>query len=439
MARGEHVGKERELREEACNRRETGEASKANRSAERHERMLAACTLQVFEIFLAVTLARKVGNSRKGTRTRNGVGHQEVEHCTELHRTVLQVARNQEAEHNETRVHHGREREDTANGLLGKAAERTDKNREHGDNHHQIENRLGLPCGSNLFGEVPGTGDTGAGNEHAEPHGTESGERPHLHDGSHEARDRDRSTRIDVSHPVVHRSGARLEQEPENSEQNANRIDGFTALQNQRTEVSRAGRTVNKRHTVEEYGTEDGTRNEVLEHAFARIRILAADTHQGVHREAREFHGNKQGDKINRLSHEECAGRSEQHEPVGLATLVAFVTEGPLQARNAEQRAKQHGKPEQATDRVHGEQVVARIGCHERERRHAQSHEYGSKPGDNLVLVVVLKERFHHQGSEGTESDNDYREKVDDTSHWKPPSRSPERHLSRGERPFRHH
>ena len=135
--------------------------------------------------------------------------------------------------------------------------------------------------------------------------------------------------------------------------------------------MGRAGSTINERHTVEEDGTEDGARNKVLEHAFARVRILAADTHQGVHRETREFHGDEQRDKVNRLGHEERTARGKQHKPVGLATLVVFVTEGPLQARNAEQRAQEHRKPEQAANRVHGKQVVTRIGGHERERRHA--------------------------------------------------------------------
>ena len=250
---------------------------------------------------------------------------------------------------------------------------------------------------------------------------TEGGKSTDLHDRGHESRHGDRGTGVDIGDPEVERSGTRLEQEAENHEQNAHAVNGATAFENRRKERGRTRRTVNHGDTVQEEGAKDGARDKVLEHAFARIFLMAADTHKGIHREASEFHAQEERKEVDGLRHEKRTASGKEHEPVGFATLELLVTERPLQSGNTEERAEQHGNAEQATNRIHREQVENRIRIDKREGGHSSDNEQRSDPRENLVLVLVPDERFGSERHEGAKGNNRNRQEVNEISHWKPP------------------
>ena len=293
---------------------------------------------------------------------------------------------------------------------MGKAAKGTDNHgKQRNDNHH-VEQPLGLACNGDRLGKVPSRSSSGLCNEDSQPHRSESSKSAHLHDSGHETSHGNGSTRINVGNPEVYRSSTRLEQEANHGQEHADTVERFTAIEARGKEMRRTGSAVNQSHTVEEYGAEDGARDEVLEHAFVRVHVFAADTDQGVNREASEFHADEKGKEINRLRHETSTARRKHQQSVSLAALVLLVAKRPLEAGNPEEGAEHDRCTENLADRVHGIQVEHHVCRAKVVGGHAGDDEQRRHPGENLVLVLVLDERFRGKRNKGANGDNDNRQ-----------------------------
>ena len=224
----------------------------------------------------------------------------------------------------------------------------------------------------------------------------------------------------------MERSGTGLEEEGKHGQENTHAIKQAAASDNRGKDVGRTGGTVNESHTVQEDCTKDRTRNEVLESTFVGIHVLAAKAHQGVNREASQFHTQEKGEEVDSLGHERCAASCKQQESVSFATLELFVTEGPLESCNPEESAEHHGKTQHATDRVHSVQVHKDIVSGKVVSTCTKSNKQGSYPWQNLVLVFVFDERFCGKGHQRAQSHKDYRQEIYVITHFqKPPSHWP--------------
>ena len=208
-----------------------------------------------------------------------------------------------------------------------------------------------------LFGQVPCRSRTDAGHQRAKPERAQGSESAHLDDRSHKACHSHRGTRIDVSHPEMERSRTGLKEECKHGQENTHAIKQATTSDYRRENVGRTGGTVNEGHAVQEDRAEDRARNEVLESTFVSIHVFAAKTHQGVNREAGQFHAQEESKEVDSLGHEQCTAGCKHQQSVGFATLELFVTESPLETCNSEECAEHHRETENATNRIHGIQV----------------------------------------------------------------------------------
>ena len=185
--------------------------------------------------------------------------------------------------------------------------------------------------------------------------------------------------------------------------------------------MRRSGGTVNERHAIKEQRAEHGTRHKVLERSFACIQVFTAKSHQGVNREARQFHAQEKGEKVDRLGHERCTTSRKQQKRVSFAALELFVTESPLKARNAEECAKENRGAENAANRVHRIQVHERVVRREEIGTGTEQHKEACHPRKHLVLVFVLEERFCSKRHECAHCDKNYRQEIHDITHFQKP------------------
>ena len=221
----------------------------------------------------------------------------------------------------------------------------------------------------------------------------------------------------------MERSSTGLEEETCNHKEHANAVNRHTSIKHLTAEMRRARSTVNQRNTVEEDGAENCTRDKVLEHAFVRVDILAADAHESVNREAREFHRDEQCDKVNRLRHEQGTACGKHHEAISFAALELFTTERPLEPGNAEETAQENRYAEHATHRVHSVKTQESFRLGVVQSHNAQSDKERRNPRKHLVLVFVTKERFGSKSHHAAQNDTDNRQEIDNVIHHrKPPS-----------------
>ena len=274
-----------------------------------------------------------------------------------------------------------------------------------------------------LFGQVPCRSRTDARDHGTKPEGSESSKSADLDDRGHEARHRDRSTRIDIGHPEMNRSGTRLKQERKQGEENAHTVNHATACDDRGENMRRTGSTVNECHAVQENRAEHRTRNEVLESTFVRVDVLTAKTHQGINREASEFHTQVKGEEIDCLRHEQGSACCKQQQAISFATLELLVTESPLETGNTEKSAKDNRDTEHAADRVHGVQVHKGVVRREIIGTSTEHDKEACHPRKHLVLVVVLDERFRGERHEGTDRDQNYGQEIHDITHFQKPPR----------------
>ena len=208
----------------------------------------------------------------------------------------------------------------------------------------------------------------------------------------------------------MERSSASLEEEACNHKEHTDAVDCHTAFEHVTAEMRRARCTVNQCNTVEEDGTENSTRDEILEHAFVSVHVLTADAHESVNREAREFHRNEQGNKVDSLGHEHCTASGKHHEAISFTALELFTAKSPLKARNAEETAKEDCSAKHAANRVHRVKVQESFGLCVVQSGYAKSNEESSHPRKNLVLVFVAQERFSSESHHAAQDHEDHRQ-----------------------------
>ena len=128
----------------------------------------------------------------------------------------------------------------------------------------------------------------------------------------------------------MERSGTSLKEERKHSQENTHAIEQAATCNDRSKDVGRTGGTVNESDTIKEECAKHSTRNKVLESTFVCIHVFTAKAHQGVNREACQFHAQEESEEVNSLRHEQCAASCKHQQSVSFATLELFVTESPL-------------------------------------------------------------------------------------------------------------
>ena len=210
----------------------------------------------------------------------------------------------------------------------------------------------------------------------------------------------------------MERSGTSLEEEARNHKEHAHAIDSFTTVKHMTAEMRRACCTVNQRNTVEENCTEYSTRDKILEHAFVRVDVLAADAHESVNREASEFHGNEESDKVDSLRHEQGTACSKHHKAISFTTLELFTAKRPLQTRNTEECAEKNSHAKHAADWVHCIEAQERFGLGIVQSNNAQNDKERRNPRKHLVLVFVIEERFGSESHHAAQNHKNNRQEI---------------------------